>query len=51
MKVCSRGSLGNEGMLKGFAGGMKVCSRGSLGNESMFKRFARNEGMFKGIAA
>jgi len=40
MKVCSRGSLGNEGMFKGVAGewryvqgvrwGMKVCSRGSL---------------------
>ena len=47
MKVWSRGSLGNEGMVKGFAGewrygqggrwGMKVWSRGSLGNEGMVK--------------
>ena len=50
MKVWSRGSLGNEGMVKGVAGersygqgalwGMNVWSRGSLGNEGMVKWFA-----------
>ena len=35
MKVCSTGSLGNEGMFKGGRWGMKVFSRGSLGNECM----------------
>jgi hypothetical protein len=50
MKECSRGSLGNEGMVKGVAGerrygqggrwGMKVWSRGLLGNEGMVKGVA-----------
>ena len=50
MKVRSRGSLGNEGMVKGDAGkskygqggrwGMKVWSKGSLGKEGMFKGVA-----------
>ena len=47
MKIWSRGSLGNEGMVKGVAGelrygqgvrwGMNVRSRGSLFNEIMIK--------------
>jgi hypothetical protein len=61
MNVWSNGSLGNEGMLKGFAGGMNVRSRGSLGEWRYVqgvcwgmtlssKGSLGNEGMFKGFA-
>ena len=50
MKVWSRWSVGNEGIVKGVGGefrygqggrwGMKVWSRGSLGNEGMVKGVA-----------
>ena len=59
MKVWSRGSLGNEGMVNGFAvecsygqkvrWGMKVCSRGSMGMKVWSRGSLGNEGMYKGV--